>query len=182
MSNIIKRDTTRPATLGAVVDQLFNQNLNRFFDDDYWGYPSLQMRSQVPVNVRETDKTYELELIAPGLNKQDFQLQFTGDSLTVSFEHKEESRTQGQNSKTQDQNSRTQDQNSKTQDQNSQSPQNNNRWLRQEYRQQSFTRTFNLDETVDAEKATARYDNGVLHISLPKKTQTQKISRSINVQ
>lgn len=156
MSNIIRRDSTRPATLGTVVDQLFQQNLNRFFDDDYWGGTGLQMRNQVPVNVRETDKTYELELIAPGLNKQDFQLRFSGDSLTVSFEHREENKTQDQN--------------------------NNNRWLRQEYRKQSFTRTFNLDETVDAEKASAHYDNGILHISMPKKTQAQKVSRTINVQ
>lgn len=154
MSNIIKRDNARPATLGTVVDQLFQQNMDRFFDDDYWGYTGLQSRNHVPVNVRETDKTYELELMAPGLNKQDFQLQFSNDSLTVSFEHKEENKTQDQN----------------------------NRWLRQEYRKQSFTRTFNLDETVDAEKATARYENGVLHISLPKKAQAQKISRTINVQ
>ena len=37
MNNIIKRENGRqPATFGSVVDQIFQNNLNRFFDDDYW--------------------------------------------------------------------------------------------------------------------------------------------------
>ncbi len=157
MTNIIKKENAHPATFGSVVDQLFQQNLNRFFDDDFWGYNGSQARSQVPVNVRETDKSYEIELIAPGLNKQDFHLHFSGDNLTISFEHKEESNdNNGSGEK--------------------------NRWVRREYRKQSFTRSFNVDETVDADKAVARYENGVLYLSLPKKEHAQKVSRSISVQ
>src|SRR5215469_5270001 len=114
MPNIIKKDTTQPATLGSAVDQLFQQNLNRWFDDDFWGFNGLQNRAMVPMNVRETDKTYELELVAPGLDKKDFNLTCSGDMLTVSFEHKEEPKQQ-------------------------QSEQEN-RWLLREYRYQSFTR------------------------------------------
>jgi HSP20 family protein len=155
MTNIIKKENGHPATFGSVVDQLFQQNLNRWFDDEFWGFNGLQNRTQVPVNIREADKSYELELIAPGLSKQDFQLNFSGDKLTISFEHKEEKENKGEEG---------------------------NRWLRKEYRKQSFTRTFNIDETVDADKATARYDNGILYLSLPKKEHAQKVSRTINVQ
>lgn len=154
MANIVKKDNGRPATFGSAMDQLFQQNLNRFFDDNFWGSSGMQTHSQVPVNVRETDKNYEVELIAPGLNRRDFSLEFSGDNLIVSFNHKEDSTEQDQN----------------------------NRWLRREYRRQSFTRTFSMDETIDAEKISAHYDNGVLQITLPKKPQAQKVSRSINIQ
>ncbi len=154
MTNIIKKDNARPASFGSVVDQLFQQNLNRWFDDDFWGFNGLPARSAVPVNLWETDKTYELELVAPGLEKQDFQVNFSGGNLTISFEHKEES-NQGQD---------------------------NQRWLRREYRKQSFTRSFNIDETVDIDRAAARYENGVLHLTLPKKEHAQQVSRSISIQ
>jgi HSP20 family protein len=153
MTNIIKKDNARPATFGSVVDQLFHNDLNRWFNDEFWGFNGLPNRGGVPVNIRETDKSYELELVAPGLRKEDFQLNFTGDTLTVSFEQKEQGALA-----------------------------ENERWLRREYRKQTFTRTFNIDETVDVDKAAARYENGILCLSLPKKEHAQRISRTINVQ
>lgn len=155
MANIIKKENAQPATLGSAVDQLFHQNLSRWFDDDFWGFNGLKNIASVPMNVRETDKTYELELVAPGLDKKDFNLSFSGDTLTVSFEHKEESKQQSEQE---------------------------NRWLRREYRHQSFTRSFRVDETIDMDKVIAKYDNGILHLTLPKKEQAQKISKTINVQ
>src|ERR1700733_8114426 len=89
MTNI-KKEIGHPATFGSVVDQIFQNNLSRFFDDEAWGFNGVQARSQVPVNVRETEKSYELEVIAPGLKKQDFQLNLSGDILTVSFDHNEQ--------------------------------------------------------------------------------------------
>src|ERR1700744_612181 len=138
MANIMKQDNARGAsTFGSGVDQLFRHNLDRRFDDQFWGFHGLQTRSGVPVNIREQEKSYEVEVVAPGLQKQDFQLQFNGDALTVSFEHKEEETQQG----------------------------DNDRWLGREYRKQSFTRTFSVDETVDIDKAAARYENGILHLT-----------------
>jgi HSP20 family protein len=154
MSNIIKKENARPATFGSVVDQLFHQNLDRWFNDEFWGFNGLQNRTGVPVNLLETGKTFELEIIAPGLQKQDFQLSFSGDTLTVSFEHKEENNAQP----------------------------DDQRWVRREYRKQSFTRSFTIDDTVDVDKASAHYDNGILHLTLPKKEHAQRISRTINVQ
>ena len=154
MTNIIKKENAQPATFGSVVDQIFQNNLSRFFDDDSWGFNGLQARSQVPVNIRETDKSYELEVIAPGLKKQDFQLNMAGDLLTIAFIQKEENREENKN----------------------------NRWLRQEYKQRAFSRSFTLDDTVDAAKATAIYEQGVLYLSLPKKESAQKVSRTIAVQ
>jgi len=155
MANIIKKENAQPATFGSVVDQIFQHNLSRFFDDDSWGFNGFPSRSsQVPVNIRETDKTYELEVIAPGLRKEDFQLNLANDLLTIAFNHKEESREEDKGSG----------------------------WLRQEYKKRTFSRSFTLDDTVDASKATAKYEDGVLRLSLPKKETAQKATRNIAVQ
>jgi len=151
MNNIIKKTDNRPAAFGSVVDELFHTNLNRLFDDHFWGFNGVG--SRVPVNIRETDATYEVELVAPGLKKEDFQLSCTGDTLTISFEHKEEE-SSGEQS----------------------------RWIRREHRASSFTRTFTVDNTVDVDKANARYENGVLLLTLPKKEEAKRVARTINVQ
>ncbi|MCD6010527.1 MAG: small heat shock protein [Flavipsychrobacter sp.] len=147
-------NSTQPATtFSGLVDQLFENNLGRMFGQAF-GEPATGFRSQVPANVRETDKTYELELVAPGCKKEDFKVDVSGETLTVAMEHKEESRDEDKN----------------------------NGWLRQEFRKQSFSRSFNLDDTIDANKITANYDNGVLHLTLPKKEGAQRISRTVSVQ
>ena len=158
MNNIIKRDKgQQPATFGSVVDQIFQNNLNRFFDDEFWGFNGLnksQDLTRVPVNIRETDKTYELELSAPGLQKQDFHLSMEGDTLTISAEHSEENRKEDRSEG----------------------------WFRKEFKKGQFTRTFNLDDTVDAGKITAKYEDGILYLSIAKKEHAQKVTRSIEVQ
>ena len=107
----------------------------------------------VPVNLRETDKTYEMELVAPGLKKEDFKLNVSNDMLTVAFEQKEE---QQQVDKSEG-------------------------WLRKDYKMQSFSRSFARDDSVDANKINAVYNNGILHLTLPKKENAQKLSKSIEV-
>ena len=158
MSNLIKRENGhQPATFGSVVDQIFQNNLNRFFDDEFWGFNGLTKspgQTQVPVNIRETDSTYEMELFAPGFQKPDFRLHLEGDTLTISAEHSEEKKNEDKN----------------------------RGWLRKEFKKDQFTRTFNLDDTVDAGKITARYENGVLYLSVPKKEHAQKVSRAIEIQ
>jgi len=155
MTNIVKKNNSnaRPVGLGSVVDQVFQNSLDRFFNDDFWGFNGSVSRGQVPVNIRETDKSYEMEMIAPGFSREDFQLNISGDMLTISVQRKEENKEE-----------------------------NRNGWLRQEYRMHAFTRSFNLDDSVDAGRISARYENGVLLLELPKKEGAQKLSRTINVE
>ena len=156
-TSIIKRNNGNTAlpsgTASNWVDQLFQSNLNRFFNDDFWGFSGIDQQVNVPVNVRETGQGYEMSLIAPGLRKEDFKLNVTDDLLTVSYEqkqeHNEESAQEG--------------------------------WLRKEYKMQSFSRSFNLDDSVDVNKITASYDNGVLHLSLPKKENARRITKTIEI-
>ena len=156
-TSIIKRNNGNTAlpsgTASNWVDQLFQSNLNRFFNDDFWGFSGIDQQVNVPVNLRETGQGYEMSLIAPGLRKEDFKLNVTDDLLTVSYEqkqeHNEESAQEG--------------------------------WLRKEYKMQSFRRSFTLDDSVDVNKITASYDNGVLHMSLPKKENARRIAKTIEI-
>jgi HSP20 family protein len=143
-----------PATsFGSLVDRLFQDNVSRILKDDTWGFDGVNHKVTVPVNMRETDKGYELELVAPGLQKEDFKINVSGDLLTISYEHKtsheQENKQEG--------------------------------WLRREYSTQSFSRSFGIDDTVDANKITASYKDGLLHLDVPKKEGAQKISRTIEI-
>lgn len=139
--------------LSGWVDRLLNENMNRLFQDDFWGLANQEQNATAPVNLLETDKTYELELVAPGLQKEDFKLNVNNNQLTVSFEQKEE-----KNQESKDEG-----------------------WLRKEYRMQSFTRSFTLDDTVDANKIEATYNNGILKVTINKKEHAQRISKTIQV-
>ncbi|MBI2731492.1 MAG: Hsp20/alpha crystallin family protein [Sphingobacteriales bacterium] len=156
-TSIIKRGNgtaTMPAkNISSWMDQLLQDNLNRFFTDDFWGFNGLNQQVSVPVNLRETDKSYEMSVVAPGLHKEDFILNVNNDLLTVSYEHKEEKNEESKK----------------------------DGWLRSEYRMQSFTRSFSLDDTVDVNKITASYNNGILHLTLPKKENAQRLSKTIEV-
>ncbi len=158
MTNIIKRkngtETSPVPVFSGLIDQVFQNNLSRFFDDEGWGSDRMNRAFNIPVNIRETGKTYEIELMAPGMKKENFKLNVNGDTLSVSFEHKEENNEENEQ---------------KT-------------WIRKEFSQQSFVRTFNLDDTVDANKIEARYEDGVLRLSIAKKEGAQKISRNIEIQ
>lgn len=155
MANLLKREYNgQAANFGTVVDQIFQNNLSRFFDDSFWGAGANSDRTKVPVNLRETETSYEMELVAPGLRKEDFQLNVTHDMLTVSFEEKNENK------------------------------QSNTLegWVRQEYRKRSFSRSFNLNDAVDINGITARYENGILYLTLPKNEKLKQTSKAIKVE
>jgi HSP20 family protein len=156
MTNILKKENGRqPANFGSVVDQIFQNNLSRFFDDSFWGFNGGDIeRTKVPVNLRETDSTYEMELVAPGLRKEDFQLNVSRDLLTVSFEEKNENKETNKEEG----------------------------WIRQEYRKRSFSRSFNLGDAIDTNSINARYENGILYVTLPKNEKAKHISKTIKVE
>src|SRR5271165_1454206 len=85
---------TPATTFSGLVDKIFQNNVNRLFDDDFWGFGNVSQNVSVPVNVKETDKSYEMELVAPGLKKEDFKVNVHGEMLSVSFEHQEEQNQQ----------------------------------------------------------------------------------------
>lgn len=128
---------------------------NNFVGDLFPQIPSLfrdEFKPAVPVNIKETEKEYILELVAPGLSKEDFKLHLEKNILTVSVDKKEETVKE------------------------------NEKFVRREYKQSSFKRSFTLDEKIDADAISAQYVNGVLTLNLPKKEEVKPATKQINVQ
>jgi HSP20 family protein len=158
MNTLMKKNSSNgnmPATtFSGMIDKLFQSNVNRYLDDNFWGFNGLEQKVSVPVNLRETNKSFELEVVAPGHAKEDFKINVNGDTLSVSLEHKEEKNQQN----------------------------TDEGWLRKEYRKQSFSRSFSIDDTIDTSKISAKYNDGILHLSLPKKEGTQPLTRNISIE
>ncbi|TMI66410.1 MAG: Hsp20/alpha crystallin family protein [Bacteroidetes bacterium] len=154
MTNTIQKASGRNANdLGNVVDTIFNNTLSRFFDGNFWNTGEITGREAVPVNVRETDVQYEVDVIAPGCKKENFKVQVQNNELKVSF-------TQNESKKHTDEKAG---------------------WVRNEYIQRSFSRQFTLDETVDTTKIDAQYVDGILRVILPKNEQAKQPLLTINV-
>lgn len=118
--------------------------------------PVSKVSKSVPlVNVKESDKGFTLEIAAPGLKKEDFQIVIENNVLTISSESKSESETTEQDGK----------------------------YTRKEFSYSSFSRSFTLDEQhTDLENITANYDAGVLSLNIPKKEEPEKVKKTIAIQ
>jgi HSP20 family protein len=166
MTNIIKNRNAAPAAFGSVLDQLFPKTVTTLLDDAFWGLDNPSAATAAPVNILETAEGYELELAAPGLRKSDFQLKINGDTLTVSFEQLADNGTE------------------KTQagfDPGQENANTTSTWVRREFTRRPFTRHFELDNTVDRDKISARYDSGILYLTLPKMENLRPVSRQIDI-
>lgn len=103
------------------------------------------------INVIETEKEYKVEVAAPGMTKDDFQIHINEDNdLVISMEKKTESTESDKENK------------------------ENSRYLRREFSYSKFQQTLILPEDVDKEKIDAKVNDGVLTIDLPKRTPEEK--------
>jgi HSP20 family protein len=108
--------------------------------DEKWPFST-----QTPaVNVKETEKNYEITLAAPGLQKDDFKIDVNGSMITISAE-KDEKREEKDES-----------------------------FTRREYSYSSFSRSFSLPEDINQDKIDATYVNGELKLLLPKNEEAKK--------
>lgn len=96
------------------------------------------------VNIKETDNDFEVTMAVPGMNKKDFKVNLKDNILTISSEKTEENEEKDAN------------------------------YTRKEYSYQSFSRSFTLPkDVVDDNKITAKYENGELHLTIPKKEEAK---------
>ena len=133
------------------VAKQFDTFFNDFFTPSVWSNPSNDVNSIPAANVHETPASYVLEINAPGRNKEDFKVNVDKDLLTVSYEKKEETTTEGQKT------------------------------VRREFQFNSFKRSFTLDDKIDASGILAKYENGILKIDLPKKPEVQQQPKEIAI-
>lgn len=104
------------------------------------------------VNVIEAQNGFRLEVAAPGLKKEDFKVNLENNTLTISAQ--KEQKTEETNEK----------------------------YTRKEFSVTSFRRSFTLPRSVEGEKISANYENGVLVLELPKKEEAKaKEAREIEI-
>jgi HSP20 family protein len=144
-------------TILKIKNRPVANHFNSFVDDFFNQFPSIlkdesapRVKQSVPANIRETENAYMVDVIAPGLNKEDFQLSLDNNTVTIAFEKKSENE------------------------------QKSEKYLLSEYQSRSFSRSFNIDDKVDAENISAQYVNGVLTLNFPKK-QTVKETKQISI-
>jgi len=121
---------------------------DRFFENDLFDWSnrnySLTNTTLPSVNIKENQDAFEVDVAAPGLSKNDFKLELNNNLLTISSERKVENETK-----------------------------EGEQFTKHEFSYQSFTRSFTMPDFADNENITATYDNGILHVAIPKKEEAR---------
>ncbi|GLU44138.1 Hsp20/alpha crystallin family protein [Allomuricauda sp. NBRC 101325] len=120
----------------------FPSLMNDYLNPDWFGGTDKWNTSVPAVNIKDNTENFELELAVPGMKKDDFTVEIDNDVLTISSEVKSENEENKEN------------------------------YTRKEFSYTSFKRAFTLPETVDGGKIDAKYEDGVLKLTLPKRQET----------
>jgi HSP20 family protein len=123
---------TRPSLVSRWMDDFFNEQMDRLLEPGDGG-------SLPAVNVLEQDDHFELQLAAPGMKKEDFQVKIDNGILSIQAEHKMEKEEEEET------------------------------YTRREFSYRSFRRQFTLPENAKEEKIEAKYEDGILKLQIPKK-------------
>jgi HSP20 family protein len=128
--------------------------LDRFFSNDVFNRDYSETNTTLPsVNIKETEDKFGVEVAVPGFEKEDFNIELNNNELTISSEKKDKHEDK-----------------------------EDERYTRREFSYQSFRRSFTLPDTVDGEKISAKYTNGVLHVDIPKREEAKpKPARLIEI-
>ena len=107
------------------------------------------------INVKESDKAYTVELAAPGMKKEDFNVHINDEgNLIIKMESKHENKEEDKNT----------------------------RYLRREFSYSKYEQTLILPDDVKQDAISARVENGVLTVDLPKLVEEKvKVSRQIDI-
>lgn len=130
---------------------------DRFLDNEMFDWSSRNFsntNTTLPsVNIKESDDDFEVEVAAPGFAKNDFRVELNHDLLTVSSEKEVQNETK-----------------------------DGQQFTQREFSYQSFSRSFTLPNTVDGEKISASYENGILKVLIPKKEEAKpRPARTIEI-
>ena len=155
MSNVLEK---KEKGLSGVISEFFDND--RFFE----GFPMNYFKGRFPsirsdawefpaVNITEDSGNFRFEVPAPGFEKEHFRVNVENGVLSLSARKEEEKKEEKQN------------------------------YLRKEFSYNSFSRSFRLPENSDPEKLEAKFENGMLKLTLPKREQTiQRPGKEIKVQ
>jgi len=144
---LVKRANRNFPTIRTRLSDMFD--LDNFFNEPFFESPSwVEWRTKVPAtNIKETNDAYVVEVAAPGLEKMDFMVNVDEGVLEIKVEKEQEDTKEQEN------------------------------YTRREYSYTNFSRKFTLPDTVDGQNIKARYENGVLDVTLPKRPEAKKEPR-----
>jgi HSP20 family protein len=141
---LLKRTNGGLVPFRSLLSDFFESN--DLFKDGFWN------KDWVPaVNVSESDKSYEIEVAAPGMKKDDFKIKIEKGTLHISAEKKDEKEEKGKN------------------------------YTRREYNYNSFSRSFTLPDDVKEDDIKAQYEGGVLKLTVARKTAAVSKAKEITV-
>lgn len=120
---------------------VFPSFVNELLRPDWFGGIDNFQGALPPVNVKENEKDFELELAVPGRKKEDFNVEIDNGVMTISAEQKSENTVSDEN------------------------------YTRKEFGYSSFKKSFTLPKTVNTEQINASYEDGVIKFVLPKKEE-----------
>lgn len=130
----------------ALADDFFRNNLLSDLFESEAGY------SNPAVNIIEGKESFSIEVAAPGLDKNDFQINLDRNVLTISSEKETEKEEK------------------------------DGKYMRREFSYSTFKRSFTLPETVEYEKIAASHKNGILTVTIPKRDEAKiKPARQIDI-
>ena len=138
----------------------YNNRFPRFFDDfftkDLDRFFDGASATHLPaVNVKEDEHGFAVEVAVPGFKKEDFKVELDQDVLTIASEQEEKHEEKDEQGN----------------------------YVKREFRSQSFKRSFRLPkDVVDGDKIEARYEAGILYLTLPKREEVKpKPARMIDI-
>ncbi len=144
--NLAKFNQSHPSeSFSKWIDTLFNTTLADVVGTD-------NMLSSPSVNIIEQDSHFLLQLAAPGLTKQDFNINIENDRLVISAEKKSET------------------------------DEKESRFTRREFSYATFKRSFQIDDNINREGISAVYEDGVLKLMLPKREEAPKKESSKRIE
>ena len=117
--------------------------LSNFFDDAFFNTDLMpRMNATAPaINVKETEKSYKMEIAAPGLKKEWVRVNIDNDgNLNVAIENKMEHKNEDKHE----------------------------HYLRREFSYSNYQQRYSLPEDANREKIAAKVENGVLEVEIPK--------------
>lgn len=120
--------------------------------DSFFDRPFFNRELQVPaVNIKENKKNFQIEVAVPGFEKEDFKLYVANNIMTITAEHEKEKQD------------------------------DKDGYIRKEFSSEAFSRSFTLPDNVSEEKIKAKYEKGMLHLTLEKSYTTDSQRKSISV-
>jgi HSP20 family protein len=133
------------------------RTIDNLFDDIFSNLPASWGKelglNTPPVNIHENEEGFHLELVAPGLKKEDFKVNLDKGLLSISYEKKNETENK-----------------------------DDYKTHRREFNFTSFKRSFRVDDIINADAIQAKYEDGVLKLYLPKKEEVKALPKEISIQ